>query len=259
MAYTALITGASGGIGMELAKIHASKRGNLVLVARNKTKLDKLKSELVEKYKISVSVIVMDLAMEGSAQKIYDQTTQDKIQIDCLINNAGFGDFGFFSQSDTEKELNMINLNITTLTLLTKFYLKDMLDRKGGRIMNVASIAAFQPGPKMSVYSATKAYVLSFSQAVGNEVCHQGVTITTLCPGPTKSGFQTAASMQNSKMFNNNKLPSSKEVAEYGYEAMMKGKSVAIPGFINNIMADVVSFIPREWVLKIVRKIQDTA
>ena len=259
MAYTALITGASNGIGMELAKIHASKGGNLVLIARNKLKLNMLKSELVDKYKILVCVIAMDLSTEGSAQKIYDQTTLEKIQIDCLINNAGFGDFGFFAQTNIEKELSMISLNITTLTLMTKLYLRDMLDRKGGRIMNVASIAAFQPGPKMSVYSATKAYVLSFSQAVGNEVRPQGVTITTLCPGPTKSGFQAAASMQKSKMFNNNKLPSSKEVAEYAYDAMIKGKSVAIPGFLNNIMVDIVSFIPRKWVLNIVRKIQDAA
>ncbi|GLU56902.1 SDR family NAD(P)-dependent oxidoreductase [Dyadobacter frigoris] len=259
MAYTALITGASSGIGQELAKIHASKGGNLVLVARNKIKLDKLKSELVEKYRISVSIMVMDLSVEGSAQKIYDQTTLEKIQIDCLINNAGFGDFGFFSLTDTEKQVNMINLNIIALTLLTKLYLKDMLDRKGGRIMNVASIAAFQPGPKMAVYSATKAYVLSFSQAVGNEVRHQGVTITALCPGATESGFQEAASMQHSKMFNKAKLPSSKEVAEYGYDAMIKGRSVAIPGFLNNIMADAVGFIPRNWVLKLVRKIQDAA
>ncbi|TKT86506.1 SDR family NAD(P)-dependent oxidoreductase [Dyadobacter frigoris] len=259
MPYTALITGASSGIGLELAKIHASKGGDLVLVARNKAKLDQLKSELVQTYGISVSIIVIDLSAEGSAKKIYDRTTVEKIQIDCLINNAGFGDFGFFSDTDLQKEVNMINLNIMALTLLTKLYLKDMLDRKGGRIMNVASIAAFQPGPKMAVYSATKAYVLSFSQAVGNEVLHQGVTVTALCPGPTESGFQEAASMQNSKMFNNNKLPTAGEVAAYGYEAMLKGKSVAIPGFINNLMADAVGFIPREWVLKLVRKIQDAA
>jgi short-subunit dehydrogenase len=237
----------------------ASRGGSLVLVARNKIKLDKLKSELVETYGISVRIIVMDLSVEGSAQKIYDQTTLDKIQIDCLINNAGFGDFGFFSQTDIEKEVNMINLNIVALTLLTKLYLKDMLGRNGGRIMNVASIAAFQPGPKMAVYSATKAYVLSFSQAIGNEVLHQGVTVTALCPGPTESGFQEAASMQNSKMFNKNKLPTSGEVAAYGYEAMLKGKSVAIPGFVNNLMADAVGLIPRNWVLKLVRKIQDAA
>ncbi|MEO6685633.1 MAG: SDR family NAD(P)-dependent oxidoreductase, partial [Dyadobacter sp.] len=241
------------------AKIHASKGGDLVLVARNKIKLDKLKSELVEKYKISVCILVMDLSVEGSAQKIYDQTTLEKIQIDCLINNAGFGDFGFFSQTDTFKTVSMINLNIMALTLLTKLYLKDMLDRRGGRIMNVASIAAFQPGPKMAVYSATKAYVLSFSQALGNEVAHLGVTVTALCPGATQSGFQAAASMQESKMFNNKNLPSSKEVATYGYDAMIKGKSVAIPGFLNNIMADAVGLMPREWVLKLVRKIQDAA
>ena len=259
MAYTALITGASSGIGMELAKIHASKGGNLVLVARNKLKLAELKSELVEKYKISVYIIVMDLSVEGSAKKVYEQTTLEKIQIDCLINNAGFGDFGFFSQTDTDKEVGMINLNIIALTLLTKLYLKDMLDRKGGKIMNVASIAAFQPGPKMAVYSATKAYVLSFSQAICNEVRDQGVTVTALCPGATQSGFQKAASMQDSKIFNNGNLPSSQEVAAYGYDAMIKGKSVAISGFLNNFMADAAGFIPRNWVLKLVRKIQDAA
>ena len=259
MAYTALITGASSGIGLELAKIHASKGGNLVLVARNKFRLDILKSELVSKYRIAVCVIEMDLSLEGSALKIYEQTTLKNIQIDCLINNAGFGDFGFFSQTDIQKEVNMINLNIIALTLLTKLYLKDMLDRNGGRIMNVASIAAFQPGPKMAVYSASKAYVLSFSQAVDNEARDQGVTVTALCPGPTESGFQEAASMQNSKMFNNSKLPTSSEVAAYGYDAMIKGKSLAIPGIMNNFMADAVGIIPRKWVLKLIRKIQDAA
>ncbi len=259
MAYTALITGASSGIGLELAKIHASKGGNLVLVARNKFRLDILKSELVSKYRIAVCVIEMDLSLEGSALKIYEQTTLKNIQIDCLINNAGFGDFGFFSQTDIQKEVNMINLNIITLTLLTKLYLKDMLDRNGGRIMNVASIAAFQPGPKMAVYSASKAYVLSFSQAVDNEARDQGVTVTALCPGPTESGFQEAASMQNSKMFNISKLPTSSEVAAYGYDAMIKGKSLAIPGIMNNFMVDAVGIIPRKWVLKLIRKIQDAA
>lgn len=256
---TALITGASNGIGLELAKVHASKGDNLVLVARNKSKLDELKSELEKQYKIKVYTIGKDLSAFNSAQEVYDETTKQNIQIDYLINNAGFGDFGMFVDNDWNKELQMINLNITTLTHFTKLYLKDMVKRRSGKIMNVASTAAFQSGPTMAVYYATKAYVLSFSEAVDNEVRDKGVTITTLCPGATESGFQAAAAMQESNLVKGKKLPSSREVAEYGYKAMMKGKTVAIHGMMNAIMANSVRFTPRSMVVKITRKIQDKA
>jgi len=256
---TALITGASNGIGLELAKVHASKGDNLVLVARSKAKLDELKLELEKQYNISVYTIGKDLSAANAAFEVYNETTEKNIQIDYLINNAGFGDFGMFCETDWNKELQMINLNITTLTHFTKLYLKDMVKRNSGKIMNVASTAAFQSGPTMAVYYATKAYVLSFSEAVDNEVRDKGVTVTTLCPGATESGFQAAAKMEESALVKGKKLPSSKEVAEYGYKAMMQGKTVAIHGLMNAIMANSVRFTPRSIVVKLTRKIQDKA
>jgi short-subunit dehydrogenase len=253
---TALITGASNGIGLELAKVHASKGGDLVLVARNKSKLDELKKELESEYKVSVYTIGKDLSAINSAQEVYNETTKQNIQIDYLINNAGFGDFGMFVETEWNKELQMINLNITTLTQFTKLYLQEMVKRRSGKIMNVASTAAFQSGPTMAVYFATKAYVLSFSEAVNNEVSDKGVTITTLCPGATESGFQAAAAMEESNLVKGKKLPTSKEVAEYGYASMMNGKTVAIHGLMNWIMANSVRFIPRAIVVKVTRKIQ---
>jgi uncharacterized protein len=254
---TALITGASNGIGLELAKIHASKGGNLVLVARNKSKLDELKVELESQYKISVYTIGKDLSLPNAAQEVYNETAQQKIQVDYLINNAGFGDFGMFVETDWNKELQMINLNITTLTQFTKLYLQDMVARKFGKIMNVASTAAFQSGPTMAVYYATKAYVLSFSEAIDNEVSDKGVTVTSLCPGATESGFQAAAAMEESALVKGKKLPTSKEVAEYGYKSMLAGKTVAIHGLMNYIMANSVRFTPRAIVVKLTRKLQD--
>jgi short-subunit dehydrogenase len=259
MKNTALITGASNGIGLELARVHASKGGDLVLVARNILKLDELKAELETQFKVSVFTIGKDLSAIDSAREVYDETTKQNIQIDYLINNAGFGDFGMFVETDWSKELQMINLNITTLTQFTKLYLRDMVKRRSGKIMNVASTAAFQSGPTMAVYYATKAYVLSFSEAVDNEVSDKGVTITTLCPGATESGFQAAAAMEESNLVKGKKLPTSKEVAQYGYGAMMKGKTVAIHGMINYLMANSVRFSPRALVVKMTRKIQDKA
>ncbi|MFN5214600.1 MAG: SDR family NAD(P)-dependent oxidoreductase [Bacteroidota bacterium] len=256
---TALITGASNGIGLELAKVHASKGGNLVLVARNKAKLDELKAELERQYKITVYTIGKDLSLPHAAQEVYDEIKSQQIQIDYLVNNAGFGDFGMFVETDWNKELQMINLNITTLTHFTKLYVRDMVKRGSGKILNVASTAAFQSGPTMAVYYATKAYVLSFSEALDNEVSNKGVSVTTLCPGPTESGFQAAAAMEESNLVKGKKLPSSREVAEYGYASMMKGKTVAIHGMMNYLMANSVRFLPRALVVKVTRMIQDKA
>ena len=257
MKNTALITGASNGIGLELAKIHASKGGDLVLVARNKSKLDELKIALEKQYNISVLTIDKDLSLPNAAMEIYEETTKKDIHVDYLINNAGFGDFGMFVETDWNKELQMINLNITTLTLFTKLYLQDMVKRRSGKIMNVASTAAFQPGPTMAVYCATKAYVLSFSEAVSNEVSDKGITITSLCPGATETGFKTAAALDESKLFKDKKLPTAKEVAEYGYAAMIKGKTVAIHGMLNYLMANSIRFIPRALILKVSRQMID--
>jgi short-subunit dehydrogenase len=259
MKNTALITGASNGIGLELARVHASKGGDLVLVARNKSKLDELKTELEKQFGVSVYTIGKDLSATHSAQEVYDLTKEKNITVDYLINNAGFGDFGMFSETDWDKEEKMINLNITALTLFTKLYLKDMVKRGSGRIMNVASTAAFQPGPTMSVYCATKAYVLSFTEAVGNEVNDKGITVTALCPGATATGFEAAGGLEGSKLFKDKNLPTAKEVAIYGYRAMLKGKSVAISGLMNYIMANSIRFIPRAMVIKVSRKMLDKA
>ena len=254
---TALITGASSGIGFELAKVHASKGGDLVLVARNKSKLDELKMELETNYNVSVYTIGKDLSAKDAAQEVYDETTKQNIQIDYLIKNAGFGDFGMFVETDWNKEYQMISLNITTLTQFTKLYLQGMVQRRNGRIMNVASTSAFQSGPTMAVYFATKAYVLSFSEAVDNEVSDKGVTVTALCPGATESGFIEAAGMQASNLIEGKKLPTSKEVAAYGYQSMMKGKTVAIHGFMNWILANSSRFVPRALAVLLTRKIVD--
>jgi short-subunit dehydrogenase len=256
---TALITGASNGIGLELAKIHAAKGGDLVLVARNKSKLDELKTALESQYNISVYTIGKDLSAFNAAQEVYEETSKQNIQIAYLISNAGFGDFGMFAETDWNKELQMINLNITTLTHFTKLYLQDMVKRSSGKIMNVASTAAFQSGPMMAVYFASKAYVLHFSEAVNNEVSDKGITVTALCPGATESGFQAAAAMEESNLVKGKKLPTSQQVAEYGYDAMIKGKTVAIHGLMNWILANSVRFTPRALVVKLTRKIQDKA
>src|SRR5664279_3516551 len=254
---TALITGASNGIGYELAKVHASKGDNLVLVARSICKLDELKSELENKYKISVLPIGKDLSLQGAVTEVYEELKSKSIKIDYLLNNAGFGDFGLFADSDWNKQEKMINLNITALAHFTRLFLPDMISRGSGKILNVASTASFQPGPTMSVYFATKAFVLSFSEAVNNEVKKFGITVTALCPGDTLSGFHAAASLEDSKLPDRKNIPSSKEVAEYGYRAMMQGRAVAIHGFRNTLLANSVRFAPRSLVVKMARKIQE--
>jgi short-subunit dehydrogenase len=254
---TALITGASSGIGLELAKIHAQKGDNLVLVARSEQKLNDLKKELESQYKITATVIASDLSNPEAAHQLFDLTEKENIQVDYLINNAGFGDFEEFSISDLNKAMQMIDLNIKSLTILTKLYLDGMLKRKSGKIMQLASTASFQPGPLMAVYYATKHYVLAFSEAIAEELKGSGVSVTALCPGPTASGFQSVADLGESKLVKDKKLPSSAEVAEYGYKSMMKGKRVAIHGFQNKLMAFSVRFTPRNWVTALVKKLSE--
>jgi short-subunit dehydrogenase len=250
---TALITGASNGIGLELAKQFAENKINLVLVARNRIKLHEISNELSKTFNVKCFVIATDLSDYNNAEEIFKICKNENIQIDYLINNAGFGDYGFFHESDWKKQVEMINLNITSLTYLTHLFLPDMIQNKNGRILNVASIAAFLPGPLMSVYYATKAFVLSFSEALSNELKDKNITVTTLCPGPTESNFFKRADMVDSKFVKGRKLPSSTEVAIYGYNQMMKGKRIAIPGILNNLMIYISRFVPRGLVLKTVR------
>ncbi len=253
--YTALITGASSGIGFELSRIHAKNGDNLVLVARNESKLLDLKAELENEYKVKIMVIVKDLSLPSAAAEVFDEIKGNSIRIDFLINNAGFGDCGFFVETDWEKEQRMIQLNITTLTHFTKLFAQEMIKNGNGKIMNVASTAAFQAGPTMSVYFATKAFVLSFSEAIQNELIEKGITVTALCPGATITGFKDAAAMQNSKLFDNKNLPNAKQVAEFGYKAMIKGDTIAIHGVLNRFLVNSVRFFPRKLVNKITRMI----
>lgn len=254
---TALITGASSGIGYELAKIFARDKYNVVLVARSDKKLQEIAAEIEKEYGVTAKVIAKDVSKITAAQEIYNILKQEGIKVDALVNNAGFGDFGFFTETSWEKELEMINLNMTSLTALTKLFVKDMVSRKSGKILNLASTASFQPGPLMAVYYATKAYVLSFSEAIANELQGTGVTVTALCPGPTESGFQSAADMKDSKLVKGKKLPTSKEVAEYGYQAMKSGKVVAVHGMMNKIMAQSVRYSPRSVVRSLVRAMSE--
>ena len=249
---TALITGASGGIGLELARVFSSEGFNLVLVARSADKLNILADELQSAYGIKADVLVQDLSERGSAMKVYESLRERNIAVDVLVNNAGFAVYGNYLTSDTKAEADMIDLNICTLVELTKLFLKEMVERGKGRIMNVASTASFQPGPMMAVYYATKAFVLSFTEAVKEEIRNTQVTLTALCPGPTVSGFQDRANMHGiplvSKMF----LMDSRTVAVAGYKGLMKGKAVVIPGLLNKLVAFSTRLGPRWLVRRIV-------
>jgi hypothetical protein len=255
MGKTALITGASGGIGYELARIHAEKGGNLVLVARSIDKLDELKKELEEKYGVVVHTMKKDLSLHGSAYDVYNRVNDLNIEIDYLINNAGYGDYRLFAESDWPKQEKMINLNITTLTHLTRLFLPQMVARKSGRILNVASVASFVPGPTMSVYFATKAYVLSFSEALAEELRGTGITVTALCPGPTESNFHFVA--RDGRKGRDRNMPTAREVSEYGYRSMLRGKVVAVPGFLNAMVPVLLKFMPRWFIVRVIRKAQE--
>ncbi len=256
---TALITGASGGIGREVAKILARDCNTLVLVSRRHDSLQEVKKELEDTSRINVILIVKDLSKPDAAEEIYREIESKHIAVDILVNIAGFGSYGPFTGTDWRKEADMLAVNILALTQMTKLFVKSMVGRKQGRIMNVSSTAAFQPGPLMAVYYASKAYVLSFSEAVANELKGTGVTVTALCPGPTATGFAQAAGMEHSRLFRFKRAASPADVARYGCEAMMKGKTVAVPGPLNRIMAFCTRFAPRRLLSAIVRRLHESA
>jgi len=245
---TALITGASSGIGLEIARILA-RDNDVVLAARSEPALRELANELGGRAR----VVVSDLSEPAGAAKLAAEVPE----VDVLVNNAGFGDFGDFANASPERLDQMIELNVGSLTRLTRAYLPAMLERGSGRIMNVASTAAFQPGPLMAVYYATKAYVLSLSEALAEETRGSGVTVTALCPGPTASGFQAGAAMENSKLVRGRKLPSSASVAAFGVKAMYRGDVVAVPGLQNKVLAASVRFSPRPVIRRVVHKMQE--
>jgi uncharacterized protein len=252
----ALVTGASGGIGEALAEELAATGHDLVLVARSAGKLQAVADRLSAKHSVSSRVMTADLAAPGAGHALASELAAEGITVDVLVNNAGFADFGDMAQADPAKLDSMIALNITTLTDLMRDLLPGMVARKRGRIMNVASTAAFMPGPLMAVYYATKAYVLSLSEAVAEELKGTGVTVTALCPGPTESGFQAAAAMENSKLVKGRKIMSSEKVAQLGVAALMKGKPVAITGFKNKLQAMSPKFMPRRMVPGMVKRAQ---
>jgi hypothetical protein len=253
---TALVTGASGGIGLELARLFAADGHDLVLVARSRDKLQKLSEELTAKHGVSARVLASDLSRPEAPREIFDRLSADSLQVDALVNNAGFGTYGFFAETDLKAEMNLLQVNVVALAHLTKLFLPGMLARKRGYVMNVASTAAFQPGPLMANYYASKAYVLSLSEALANECGGTGVVVSALCPGPTETGFGEAAGLGDSKLFDGGVMDA-RTVAVEGYKGMLAGKSLVIPGTRNSVLARAVSFAPRRLVTKVVRRLQD--
>lgn len=252
-----IITGASSGIGLELAWVCARNKHNLLLIARQEDKLLKLAEAIKEKYPVSIDCLLCDLSKPESAQVIYNYCQEKKLFVDFLINNAGFGDFRKFIDGDIKKQLDMISVNISTLVSLSHLFLKDMINNGGGKIMNLASTAAFQPGPLMSVYYASKAFVLHFSEAIANELKKNNITVTAICPGPTASNFKHTANLGNSRLMKKRGLPSSREVAEFAYKSMERGRVVAVHGLVNLLLTKLVNIIPRSIVVKMVRKMQE--
>ena len=252
---TALVTGAASGLGFELALLLAKDGYHLILIDIDPKKLEAAKSSILKIYDIKTTLLVKDLSLINIAQEIYDDI--NNTNIDIVINNAGFGTFGAFYDSDWERDLEMLHLHILTTTHLIKLILPDMVERGSGKILNLSSLAAFQPGPLMALYYASKAYLLSFSQAISNELKGTGVSVTVLCPGPTKTSFQDAVSedCKDNKITFNMACP--KEVAAYGYKAMHSGRVVAIPGIFNKFLSILPRMLTRNSTIKIVRKIQD--
>lgn len=246
-----LITGASSGIGYELAKLYANKGENLILVARRLDKLEEFKNKFPN---IKILNIKMDLSLIDSSNKIYDITKKENIFVNRLINNAGVGLFGDFSDTDLNREINMINLNIISLVSLTKMYLKDMLKENEGEILNVSSIASFMPGPRMSIYYATKAFVTSFTEALRYEIKNSNIKVSILAPGATSTEFIKSSNLENSKLFDNMRVQTPEEVAKISFENM--GKRLIIPGILNKLTVFLVKFVPKNILLKVVDEIQ---
>jgi short-subunit dehydrogenase len=250
---TVLITGASGGIGYELAKLFARDHYDLVLVARSADKLNLVSAELHSEFGVNVKTVALDLADAPAPKFLFDQLQRDGIAVDVLVNNAGFATFSEFATMPEEEILSQIHLNITALTHLTRLFLPPMLARRSGKIMNVASTAAFQPGPLMAVYYATKAYVLSFSEALANEVAGSGVSVTCFCPGATDTGFAKRAGTENTRLFKKIGAMNAESVAQDGYRGLMAGRTLVISGTKNWLVAESVRFAPRKLVTALSR------
>jgi short-subunit dehydrogenase len=250
---TALITGASSGIGKALCEEFARDGYDLILTARSVETMQHQRTALEQRFGIRVTVIGADLETSSGAEKLHSDIKASGVVLNVLVNNAGYGTFGEFKDTPLSATLGMMQLNMNSVIILSKLFLPDLLATKG-KLLNVASTAAFQPGPFMAVYYATKSFVLYFSEGLACELEGTGVTVTALCPGPTISGFQDRAVMQNSALVKNKRLPSSESVAASGYQAMKRGKRVHITGFVNNILALSIRFTPRNWVTALLKQ-----
>jgi len=248
MAKRVLITGSSGGIGKELAIIYAANSYNLILVARNKNKLDDLKQELEKTNKVEITNISLDLSNQNSAEELFNSIKEKNLQVDILINNAGFGLNGEFTKIDINSQTDMINLNILTLTKLSNIFAKEMLQQNSGNIVNIASTAAFQPIFNFAVYAATKAYVLNFSEALATEFKNKNINVSVICPGATESNFMNKAGIQKIRFLS---ITNSKQVAEFIFKSVNNKQIVAIHGFLNKLIVFLLRFTPRSLVRKI--------
>lgn len=257
MKNTALITGASSGIGLELARIHAKSKGDLILVARSKDKLEKLRSDLMNEHGVEVRIISKDLISQNAANEIFEEVSEWGIELDYLINNAGFGGRGKFHEREWSQDLSMINLNVVALTALTRLFLPGMVQRNKGKILNVSSTASFMPGPLQAVYFATKAYVTFFSNAIAEELRDTNVTVTNLMPGATETEFAKVSGMDETSLFD--KTVSAYSVAKDGYDGMMAGKLDVISGltFSQKLMMSFIPITPKKVLLSQVRKMQE--
>jgi short-subunit dehydrogenase len=247
---TILITGASSGIGLELARCFAAEKCRLILVARNAEALAKLAAELREQFQISTVVVTADLANPESPQRIFDEIQQAGMTVDVVVNNAGFGLHGSFAELPLQRQMDMIQVNVAALVALTGLFLPGMLQRRRGGILNVGSVAGFLPGPNMAIYYATKAFVLSFSEALREELRGTGVTVTDLCPGPTETNFSQVARSHRVRKVRAAKM-SAAEVARIGHAEFRQGKCVSVPGAKNKLLVVLTQLLPRRWLAKL--------
>ncbi|MGA2869225.1 MAG: SDR family oxidoreductase [Verrucomicrobiota bacterium] len=252
-----MVTGASSGIGWELAKCFAADKSNLVLVARNRDALEKLSAELQAAHGIKVHILSADLSRPETPQRIFQELSAQNITVDVLVNNAGFGLHGEFLDLPLSGQLDIIHVNITALTELTGLFLPGMIQRRRGGILNVGSVAGFLPGPNLAVYYASKAFVLSFTEALAEETCGTGLKISVLCPGPTESNFGNVARGGKSRQVERPKM-SAQTVAQIGHQEFRAGKVVVVPGISNKLLAFLPRISPRKLARRVVKKYNRT-
>ena len=255
---TALVTGASSGIGRDLARLFAADRYHVVLVARRIGALEALASDLTRQHGVTATPIEFDLSRPDAPQRLCETVQRKDMAIDIVVNSAGFALQGAVANLPLDRQIDMIQVNVTALTTLTRLFLPPMLQRGRGGVLNVASTAAFQPGPLMAVYYATKVYVESFTEALAEEVAGTPLRISCLCPGPTATGFADAAAVSGTNLFKRGTM-SSADVAKAGYAAWKRGEVVVIPGFSNKMGAALVRVAPRSQVRRAVKRLNSAA